>query len=215
MDGDNVSHSSELSGLWKSDANEPASPGTPTQPASNTPPVVSPSFSPQTPFVANESGSPQSEDIKPITWSASEFIAHEKSAMWYVTLGTIAVAVAAIIFVITGGDGISAGVILFVAVVLGFAATRKPRTLPYKLDGDGLTINEKFYDYGQFRSFAVVDDGAFSSIVFMPLKRFMPLLEIYYEPKYEEEIINLLSERLPIETHKLDPVDKLMRHIRF
>jgi hypothetical protein len=213
MDGDNLSHSPESSDLGKAKPEGLVSPEATTQSA---PQPVTSSLSTPRPYAIDEpSAEFQFAKVEPIAWSASEFIAHQKSPVWYITLAAVAIIVAAFIFFVTGGDVISTGVILFVAVVLGFAAARKPRTLPYRLDGEGLTVNTKFYDYSQFRSFAVVDDGAFSSIVFMPLKRFMSLLEVYYEPKDEEKIVNLLSERLPLETHKLDPVDQLMRHIRF
>jgi hypothetical protein len=39
----------------------------------------------------------------------------------------------------------------------------------------------------------VVPEGAFNSIVFMPLKRFAVPLSIYYDPKDEDKIIAVLS----------------------
>jgi hypothetical protein len=212
MDGANLPHSVEPSEPRKPEPTEQVSSKTPAQPVS-TPQTPAPdSASKEQPFLF-DTNLPV-DDVEPVTWSASEFIAHEKSFTWYVVLGVVTVIVAAFIFLFTR-DVISTAVIVVVAIVLGYAATRKPRTLPYKLDGEGLTIAEKFYPYNQFRSFAVTDQGPFSSIVFMPLKRFMTLIEIYYEPKDEERIVNLLSERLPLETHTLDPVDRFMRHIRF
>jgi hypothetical protein len=148
------------------------------------------------------------------TWSASEFIHHQKSVGWYGMLTLATAVLAAGVYLLTK-DKISTSVIIIVAIVLGISAARAPRTLEYKLDEAGLTIGEKFYAYGQFRSFALVQEGAFSSIVFMPLKRFMPLLTIYYAPADEAKVVAVLSDHLPMETHQLDMVDQLMRRIRF
>lgn len=149
-----------------------------------------------------------------ISWTASEFIAHQKSGGWYglLTLGAIAVAV--IIWFITK-DIVSTVVILFAALALGVYGRHQPRELDYHLDDRGLTIAQKHYPYAGFRSFAVMVEGAITSIVFMPLKRFQPLITIYYDPQDEEAIVNLLSDRLPMEERKQDALERLMWRIRF
>jgi len=101
------------------------------------------------------------------------------------------------------------------ALVLGFYGARKPRVLEYRLDESGLVVSGKSYAYNLFKSFALVEEGAFTSIVLMPLKRFMPAVSIYFEPKDEKKITTILAERLPIETHKLDVLDSFMRRIRY
>ncbi len=157
---------------------------------------------------------PQSDPDDSVSWSASEFIAHHKSASWYGVLGLATLVVAALVFLITR-DKISTVVIIFVGIIFGISASRQPRTLGYRVDAAGLTIGPKLYAYEQFRAFAVMREDAFSSVVFMPLKRFTPLLTIYYDPKDEQHIIRILSDRLPLDTHKLDWIDQLMRRVRF
>lgn len=149
-----------------------------------------------------------------VSWTASEFIAHEKSAGWYTAL-LLATAIIIVIVYLLTRDKISAVVVLFCAFALAALAGRKPRQLQYKINSSGITIAEKHFEYGLFKSFAIVPEGAFSSIVLMPLKRFAPLTTIYYAPEDEEKIVNVLSSRLPLEPHKLDAVDSLMRRIRF
>ncbi len=149
-----------------------------------------------------------------IAWSASEFIAHQKSAGWYAILGLVTIAIADAVYFSTH-DKISTGMIIFAGLLMGYYASRKPKVVDYKLDHYGLSIGTKFYGYGDFKSFALVNEGAFSSIMFMPLKRFMPALSIYFEPKDEDKITNLLAPLLPVSQHKPDAVDHLMRRIRF
>ena len=163
---------------------------------------------------AHKATSPANKPTASVAWSASEFIAHHKSASWYIGLAVAALIVAAVIFLLTH-DKISTGVIVLAAVVLGIFGARKPRVLNYKLDGAGLNIGQKFYDYNLFKSFAVIEEGAFSSIILMPMKRFMPSLSLYYAPDDENKIVDILAERLPFENRKQDAVDSFMRRIRF
>lgn len=157
---------------------------------------------------------PANGDGAAVSWTASEFIAHQKSFSWYALLVLITAVVAAAIFFLTK-DKVSTTVVVLAAIVFGVYASRKPRTIGYKVDNAGLTIGQKFYDYGQFRSFAIMDEGAFSSIVFMPLQRFLPLITVYYDPKDEQRIVDTLSDQLPLDTHKLGLLDQFMRRIRF
>lgn len=149
-----------------------------------------------------------------VEWMASEFIAHDKSAGWYTGLAIVGVILAVLIYLITG-DFISVSVVVIGIILLGIYGARQPRQLPYRLDRSGVSIGNKTYAYGDFRSFAVLPEGAFSSIVFMPLKRFSPPITIYYAPTDEEKIMAILSQELPFEEHKRDAVDKLMRRIGF
>jgi hypothetical protein len=149
-----------------------------------------------------------------ITWTASEYISHEKSATWYAFLTLATAVIAAMLYLVTK-DFVSVGVALASGIILGVSAARKPRELPYRVDMHGITIDSKQYAYGNFRSFAIMPEGAFTSIVLVPLKRFSPLLTIYYAPEDEDTIISLISTQLPNEERKDDAVDRLMRRIRF
>ena len=149
-----------------------------------------------------------------ISWTASEFIAHDKTPGWYGMLAGVTLLLAAVIFVLTR-DPISSSVVIIGALLFGVYAGRQPRQRPYTLNDHGLHVGSHFYPLQQFRSFSVVPEGVFSSIVLMPLRRFAPLTTIYYPPESEEQIIDILSTELPFAEHKHDAIERLMRHIRF
>jgi len=158
--------------------------------------------------------SPSLASNESVNWTASEFVAHHKGAMWFIGLAFIAAALAVGIFLLTK-DEVSTGVVVIAAIAFGALAARQPRELKYMLDNSGVRIGEKFYPYELFKSFSVLEEGAISSIWLMPLKRFMLGLTIYYPPDEEEKIMNVLAAHLPFEDRKIDPVDNLMRKIRF
>ncbi len=154
------------------------------------------------------------QPVNSITWTASEYIAHQKTAQWYVKLGVSAIVLAFLVWLITK-DKISAAVVMIGAAVLGGYGARPPRELQYQLDFDSLTIGNKPYPLDAFKSFSIDDNQAFSSVNLIPLKRFAPGLTIYYSLDDEEQIVNILSKRLPLEEHRADPIDTLMHRIRF
>jgi len=149
-----------------------------------------------------------------VSWTASEFIAHHKSPVWYFGLALCGSVLAALVYLITR-DKITLAIILFCFLVFGIVAGRQPRILAYHLDVSGLSVGERHYPYETFKAFALVDEGTFTSLVFLPLKRFGTTLTVYFDPEDEDHILDVLSEYLPLEQGKLDLFESLMHRVRF
>ncbi len=157
---------------------------------------------------------PRSISVQPVKWTASEFIEHNKGSEWYLMLAVGAVLLAAGIYLITK-DVISAAMIVIVAIIFGIFASRKPRVLEYQVDGSGIHIGPKFYPYASFKSFAVISEDSINSIWLMPLKRFMPIITVYFAPNDGQKITAVLGNFLPVQNHQPDPIDRLMHRMRF
>jgi hypothetical protein len=155
-----------------------------------------------------------SEDPNAISWTASEYIDHDKSFDWYLGLAVAAVLSAAALYIFFR-DIITSVTPLVAALALGIYARRQPRQLHYQVDSEGIAISNKFLPYESFRSFAIMDEGPFVSIAFLPLKRFGLLTTVYLDPKDEDRIIDVISQHLPLEPRDHDPVERLMKRIRF
>ena len=149
-----------------------------------------------------------------VTWSASEYIAHPKNTGWFLMLAGASLLLAVIVFIITS-DTVSTVVIAVLGIIVGVSAARQPRTLEYQLDIRGIHIGPRFHPYNTFKSFSVVNEGAFSHVSLLPLKRFMPPLAIHYSPEDESRIIDTLADYLPYEEHKRDLVESFSRRVRF
>lgn len=152
--------------------------------------------------------------VSAVTWTASEYVEHDKSAGWYIRFALVAVLGIGVIFFLTR-DFMSVILLGVIAVAFGIFAARKPSVLQYKLESSGITIGSKFYPINLFRSFAVVEEGAFHTITLLPLKRFMPAISLYYAPDDEPAILKTFSALLPQESRSQDALDKFMHHIRF
>lgn len=190
-------------------------------------PIPTPASSPEKSFTAgslamntydneaDDSNEPLPLAAGSMSWTASEFIAHQKSARWYGALLGGAASVALIVWLLTK-DLFSAIVVLVAVGILAGYASRQPRELQYAIDDTGVTVGPKQYPFRNFRSFSVVHDGGpFSSIEFMPLKRFALPLTIYYDPEDEAKIAEAISTRVPYEQRQRDAIDALMHRIRF
>lgn len=154
------------------------------------------------------------EERDSIEWTASEYIAHEKNAGWYVQVMLAAIIIAAVVYLITR-DVVSTVVIIFAGIVFAVAAARKPKVVAYRVDHGGLTIGQRYYPFNQFKSFAVMQEGPLAKLVFMPLKRFMPTVDIYVPPENGEAIMQAVSGALPLETRKQGLAETFAHRIRF
>ena len=152
--------------------------------------------------------------IPVVEWSASEYIAHEKSAGWYLALFAGGGMAAVVVYVISR-DILSSIVILLACAAISVYAGRKPSTNRYILSENGVQVEQKFYPYGGFRSFSVVEEGAINSIWLKPLKRFAPIVTMYFSPDDEQKIIDVLANFLPHEERELDAIDRFSKRIRF
>lgn len=156
----------------------------------------------------------QPQSVEPVQWSASEFIDHHKNAGWYMAILGGFIVLALTIYIITR-DWVS---ILFIGIILilfMIIAAKKPRQRTYTVDNQGIMIDNKFYSYNDFKSFSLGNEGAIGSIVFMPLKRLMPELTVYFAAADEPRIVKVLAANLPIEERRDRSVDKLMKKLHF
>lgn len=185
-----------------------------TQTPPQTPTVVSFDEPPQPPAEQQLPTYPHESDESVVIWTASEYIVHHKTAAWYLALAIVTAGLATAAYFLLR-DLVTTGVVVLGGVILGIYAARKPRQRQYRIDDYGIAIDNQHYPYGQFRSFSIEPEGAFASIVLTPLKRFAIWLTLYYDPADEDKIVNLLSDRLPFEEHRRDPLERFVRSIRF
>jgi hypothetical protein len=149
-----------------------------------------------------------------LSWEASEYIHHAKSPMWFVGYIGIMLVLLAVAYFLTQAWTFMILVVVM-AVAIGVFATRPPRTLHYALTDSGVQIESSGYHYSDFRAFGIINDGALYSIMLIPVKRFMPAVNIYFAEQDGEKIVDILGSRLPMQELHLDAIDQLMRRLRF
>lgn len=172
--------------------------------------------------VADAPPTPQSNTIdspaKPpasgsFSWTASEYIDHDRGGSWYLMLIFGTAILAAVVYFLTK-EIVATATIAVVGLIVAAYSRRKPRQVVYELSESGIRIGEKSYNYNLFRSFALVKDGELNSVQLSPLKRFMPGISAYYDAADEEKISDILGQHLPYEDAKPDVVDNISRRLK-
>lgn len=190
---------------------QPATDQSPTSvPAPGVPPVTAP----VTEAEPAPAPPPPKHPAINIQWEASEFIQHSKSPLWFLAFAVFGAVILALGILVLKDWFVTIGFI-FMLVAIAVVAVRKPRVLKYALDDSGVHVGDKSFQYSQFHSFGLVQESGLWSVVFMPNARFSPTLSIYFDQEQGEEIVDALSQFLPMEEHKVDMVDKFSRKIRF
>ena len=166
--------------------------------------------------MGNDLTASQKSNFNSVSWTASEYIAHDKTVVWYVTVTILTLIFAGLIYFFDSTNSLFSPILVVIAgIIFMVAASRKPKVLEYLIDDSGLHVGQKLYSYAQFKSFALVQDGPITTIVFIPLQRFVPTLTVYFDPKDQDVIVDSLSVYLPVENRKMDVIDSIMRKIRF
>ena len=150
----------------------------------------------------------------PITWSAQEYIHVDKGPGWFILFALVVLALIALDIFFLKSWTLSALVVVMAVAVIVYIR-RPPRTITYALSpAQGLYIGEQLYGFDQFKAFGLIKDGEHDSIMLIPRKRFAPGVSIFFPAEAGERIFDILGQRLPMETLKLDVVDIIVRKLR-
>lgn len=159
-------------------------------------------------------GQDHEPELEAITWEASESIHHEKDTLWFVgvTAGALLLSIISIFFVRSWTFTI---LIIVMAAAVIMLAKRPPRVLQYQMTEHGIDVNERHHSFQEFRAFGIVEDGPFYYVSLLPIKRFMPAMDVYFPEEYGEDIVDILGSQIPMQTIKPDMLDMVTKKLRF
>jgi hypothetical protein len=206
---------SGVTGNWQYNP-DPQSAGSPAEQAPSPEPTPAPETAPA-PIAAlqNTAPMPVLEAHPEISWTAAEFVHHEKTPLWYLALIACTIVLAAAVLLISH-DKVSTALIVIIGIIFGITAGRQPRSLQYLLDAKGITINRAFRPYSDFKSFAIIQEAEATGIVFFPLGRFTLPLSVYVGLNETDEVVTKLTDYLPNDqTHGHDALDRFVQRIHF
>lgn len=148
-----------------------------------------------------------------LRWQATEYIHHERTALWYVILGIVVVAFIALALLVF--NSITFAILIPVMLIaLVVYVRRPPSILNYVLSRKGLHVNDHLYSYDQFKAFGVVSHDELHSVVLLPRKRFQVSQTVYFPEDVGESLVDMLAARLPMQEVKLDVIDRLLKKLR-
>ena len=154
----------------------------------------------------------ESKKSEIVNWDAEEYVARDKNGGWYV--GLILVSGGLIALSIYLGWWSFTVLVVLSAIALIIYSVRPPRVLHYSLSDKGLSEGNRLYDYSEYKSFGVYQDGEHFAIMLTPRKRFSPGVTVYFPKESGEKIVDAFGVRLPMEEVKLDFLDKIVKFLR-
>jgi hypothetical protein len=154
---------------------------------------------------------PSGEVVK---WTASEYVDHAKGPAWFALMGVALFVIVGVLYFVTK-DLLASVLVGLAGITFGVFAGRRPQVLEYSISPGGITIGQRTHTFDDFKSFSLTESGPLPAILLLPLKRFLPPITIFYDPKEEDKIIDALADYLPHEDREPDVVDRLMSKIRF
>ncbi len=161
-----------------------------------------------------ESSQPEEDFVPPVSWSASEYMHHEKGFGWFAMSFGVVVLATAFIYFITK-DVVSTVAVAVIGMAFVAFAGRRPQILEYSVDGQGVHIAHKLYPYDHFKSFLLLEDQAVPTVILQPSRRLGLPVTIHFEPADADKILEVLGSHLPGEANNAPPVDRLMSKLRF
>ena len=151
---------------------------------------------------------------KPVfSWQSPEFIRYERDHRWPIAI----VGVALILATIFGFQGQWSGVALVVAAALIFIflAGSKPKNIKCAVYPEGIVVDDKVYEYSQFKSFWVVL-GDITKIRLQFTGRFAGQVSMPMKDEDPEQIRLFLGKHLQEnEEQREDTTDIINRILRF
>jgi len=148
------------------------------------------------------------------TWQAPEFADHVRNNGWYAAFFMGTVVIAAVVY-LTTKEIFAVATTIILAILAGILLGREPRLINCEATDQGLKVDGKLYEYRNFKSFAIIQEGQMTSISLLPLKRFMPPVSAYFDIKDQDAIVSVIGEHLPYEARQADAIDRLSHRLRF
>jgi hypothetical protein len=120
-------------------------------------------------------------------WEVPEYNSHPRGSRWYTI--AISIAIALLFFSIYTGNFLLPVIIIIVAFIFIMQHGQEPDKVTINLGNEGIVIGQKFYDYDEFKHFAIV-----------------------YKPKLDNknlyfEFTNALKTRISIPLEDMNPVE--------
>jgi hypothetical protein len=151
------------------------------------------------------------KDVKNMSWRVPEYQHHHRGMVWYII--ALLIMLALIIFCVVTSNFLFAFFIIIAGAILVIDDSRHPNKVRVEINEDGLYLGQKFYDFDEFKNFAIVYKpkeeiknlyfefkGGVKPRLSIPLQNRNPLLIKNFLIKYLDEDLERtqppLSERL-------------------
>jgi len=162
----------------------------------------------------DEKNGGKDEALINLEWRAFEFEKYEKGPIWFIIVGALALILFTVALLLK--SFIFAVMIILAVFAVFIYALKEPRLINFKIDGKGILIDHKLYEYQDLKSFWIFYDPPETKELSIQSKKWLaPLIKI---PLAEEDptiIRNALIKFIPEEKQELSLIDVIAKNFRF
>jgi len=146
--------------------------------------------------------------MEEFNWKIEERNFMPKTTEWFWALGIFAFAL--IVFAVLLKNYLLIVIVGLAAFIIYSNKNKRPETINFRLNDNGLYIEDKFHPYDSFESFWIFP-GEKQEFVLRRKERFIPLLTVPFHENDESQIRKILSENLPEKEEDESLIDLLSK----
>jgi hypothetical protein len=148
-----------------------------------------------------------------LSWTAPEFIKHEKSAGWFWALGIIGVALVVVSLMMQNYLFIL--IVILAAFLIYIQAKKRPTNIRVTLTNKGIIINDKEYAYSDLRSFWIFEEPEIECLSLISKKLTQPQIQIPFGEQNPKKIREILIKFITEKEQEEPLIDAIARKIKF
>lgn len=138
------------------------------------------------------------------SWIVPEYVMHERSRIWYIVASIIALVF--LIYSFFTANFLFAVIIIITALIVIIHDGQKPARVKISITDAGVLVGKKFYDYDEFKNFAIVDKSHYDvkNLYFEFKSAVRQRLSIPLENMNSGEVKKELLKRVTLDKERTD-----------
>lgn len=142
-----------------------------------------------------------------VAWEAFDKPEKDRKVDWFWALAIIAIAGSVLAFLF--GNFLFGVFILLAVIILIFSVTQKPQKISYKLDEQGLHVEETLIPYMKIKSFRLDEDGEWGKILLHTTHPISPIMSFFYEDKaLGDDLYDIFVKQGIKEEYLVEPISQ-------
>lgn len=145
-----------------------------------------------------------------LSWEAPEFVAQEKSALWYAAFG---IAMALLLFAAFLMRSFLSGVVfVLLGVLVLLYSERPPRTARFQIGKEGLLVNNRRYPFQELDAFNIVESKSGPLALIRGRRLLLPLLHVPLADQDQDAVREALRSGIKEDHDLREPLADLLAH---
>jgi hypothetical protein len=144
-----------------------------------------------------------------IAWQDYEFPVRVKSKKWFLKIIAATAIIGAILFILSRDYVTIIALIVGVLVLIAYSF-RKPKITNFTVNKQRITIGKHQFSFMDYNAYFMKEYENHNAIVLIPYKRFAPSVTIYIKDEYVDQVVDLISEIIPIGAEPFNMIDFIL-----